>query len=284
VITLGYDMVEYPPRLWNPDCRTDIIHIDFLPTEVDRNYHPAVEVTGDIGHALWMLNERADEIAASGLDLDYQHRIRKLMLDDSNAHSDDDTRGSIRPQKAVWDLRDALGPEDILLSGVGAHKMWIARYYHCYEPNTCLIPNGFCAMGMPLPGAIAAAQAVSGRKVAAVAGDGDFLMNVQEMETARRLNSNITMVIWVDGAYGLIEWKQQREFGRHTDLSFGNPDWEQLASAFGWQGCFVRDSVDFKPALKDALAHDGPSLVALPIDYRENAALNRQMGDVDMPI
>lgn len=284
VITLGYDMVEYPPRLWNPDCRTDILHFDFEPAEVDRNYHPTVEVVGDIGHALWMMNQRTNEIGAGRFELDYQHRIRNLMIDDMNAHKDDDTKGSIRPQKAVWDLRDALKAEDILLSGVGAHKMWIARYYHCYEPNTCLIPNGFCAMGMPLPGAIAAAQVVDGRKIVGVAGDGDFLMNVQEMETARRLNSDITMVVWEDHAYGLISWKQEREFGRHTDVSFGNPDWEQLAAAFGWQGRFVRDAADFRPALDEALAHKGPTLIALPIDYRENDSLDKQVGGADMPI
>ena len=146
------------------------------------------------------------------------------------------------------------GADDILLSGVGAHKTWIARYFHCHEPNTCIIPNGFCSMGLALPGR-SPRLVHPERKVLGIAGDGDFLMNVQEMETARRLNADITMMVWDDGGYGLISWKQDNEFGTHTDLSFGNPDWEGLAQAFGWQGRHVRDSVDLRPALDEALAH-----------------------------
>ena len=184
-----------------------------------------------------------------------QRKCRERMLDDIAAHKDDDTEGSIRPQKALWDVRAALGPRDILLSGVGAHKMWIARYYQCDEPNTCIIPNGFCSMGLPLPGAIAAHLVHPDRKIFAIAGDGDFLMNVQEMETARRLNANITVMVWEDGGYGLIAWKQDNEFGNHTDLSFGNPSWLELAKAFGWHGQHVTRSKDLAPAIKSALAH-----------------------------
>ena len=144
----------------------------------------------------------------------------------SRRTTDDDTEGTIRPQKALWDVRQALGPQDILLCGVGAHKMWVGRYYHCHEPNTCLISNGFCSMGMPLPGAIAAHLVHPDRRIFVVTGDGDFLMNVQEMETAKRLGSDITVMVWEDHDYGLITWKQQTEFGRHMDMTFGNPDWQ----------------------------------------------------------
>ena len=181
-------------------------------------------------------------------------------------------------------MRRALGPNDILLSGVGAHKMWIGRYYHCHEPNTCLIPNGFCSMGMPLPGAIAAHLVYPDRKVFGIAGDGDFLMNVQEMETARRLDADITLMVWEDRGYGLIAWKQDNEFGEHTDLSFGNPDWLDLARAFGWHGRFVRDSADLAPAIGEALDHKGPALIVVPIDYRENALLTRRLGDIGCAI
>jgi acetolactate synthase-1/2/3 large subunit len=211
-------------------------------------------------------------------DFTRQREVRERMLEEIRAHAEDLTEGTIRPQKILWDVRQALGPDDILLSGVGAHKMWIARYFHCHEPNTCIIPNGFCSMGLALPGAIAAHLVHPERKILGVAGDGDFLMNVQEMETARRLNADITMMVWDDGGYGLISWKQDNEFGTHTDLSFGNPDWEGLAQAFGWQGRHVRDSVDLRPALDEALAHKGPSLIAVPVDYRENPLLTERLG------
>ncbi len=282
VITLGYDMVEYHPRLWNPNLDKNVIHIDFQPAEIDRFYHPQIELVGDLAHSLWMLNERLAADPGVTFNLSYQAATRKKMIADFEAHKDDNTKGSIRPQKAIWDTREVLGPSDILLSGVGAHKMWIARYYHCHEPNTCLIPNGFCSMGMPLPGVIAANMVHPDRKVMGIAGDGDFMMNVQEMETARRLNSDVTMMVWEDGGYGLISWKQENEFHRHTDLSFGNPNWLQLADAFGWHGQYVSDSADLKPALEAAVNHKGPSLLVIPIDYRENQKLSKRLGQIEV--
>lgn len=284
VIALGYDLVEYPPRLWNPDGTKPIVHIDFLPAEIDANYHPDVECVGDLAHTLWMLNERFEHDGPQSYDLDGQKAVRDRMLEEFRAHAEDRTEGSIRPQKALWDIREALGPEDILLSGVGAHKMWIGRYYPCDEPNTCIVPNGFCSMGMPLPGAIAAHLVLPERKIFAVTGDGDFLMNVQEMETARRLNSDITVMVWEDGGYGLISWKQDDEFGQHTDLSFGNPDWLGLATSFGWQGQYVENAADLSGAIGKALQHTGPSLIVIPIDYRENALLTRRLGEIGLTL
>ena len=285
VITLGYDMVEYHPHLWNPGCKTPILHIDFQPAEIDRNYHPECEMVGDVAHSLWMLNERVWRHRGElEFDLSTQRKVRARMTAELEEYSGDDTEGSIRPQKVLWDVREALGPNDILLSGVGAHKMWIARHYHCNEPNTCLIPNGFCSMGMPLPGSIAAHIVHPDRKVFAIAGDGDFMMNVQEMETARRMNSDITVMVWEDGGYGLISWKQDNEFNRHTDLAFGNPDWLKLAESFGWHGQYVPNSRDLKGAIANALAHEGPSLLVVPIDYRENALLTQRLGAIDVTI
>ncbi len=278
---MPYDLVEYPPRLWNPDGAKKIIHIDFLPAETDSRYTPEVEMVGDLAHGLWMLNKRVARDGAPEFDLTSQFEVRRRMLEDFGEYAEDDTEDTIRPQKALWDVREALGPSDVLLSGVGAHKMWIARYYQCHEPNTCLIPNGFCSMGMPLPGAIAAHITHPDRKIFAIAGDGDFMMNVQEMETARRLNADITVMVWEDGGYGLIAWKQEQEFGEHTDLAFGNPDWLGLAASFGWQGEYIDKSRDLRGAIDRALGQKGPSLIVLPIDYRENMALTKRLGDID---
>jgi acetolactate synthase-1/2/3 large subunit len=284
IITLGYDMVEYHPRLWNPTGNKDIIHADFLPAEIDAHYHPDTELVGDLAYTLERLADRVD--ACGGIDFrsSQQAAVREQMLKEIGAHRDDSTEGSIRPQKVLWDVRVALGPNDILLSDVGAHKMWIARYYQCHQPNTCLIPNGFCSMGFALPGVIAANLVYPDRKVLAICGDGGFMMNVQEMETAQRLGSDITVLVWEDKAYGLIAWKQEGEFGRHTDLSFGNPDWMKLADAFGWHGHHVENSAALAATLGQALHESGPSLVVVAIDYRENMLLSERLGNIVCPI
>ena len=284
VITLGFDMVEYHPFLWNPNRDKTIIHADFQPAEIDANYHPDVELVGDLAHTLWMLNERVTAQPALDFDFSGQKQVRADMWADIAEHAEDDTRGSIRPQKALWDAREVLGPNDLLLSDVGAHKMWIARHFQCHEPNTCLIPNGFCSMGFALPGAIAASLLDPDRRVLAIAGDGGFLMNVQEMETATRLGVSPVVMVWEDGGYGLIAWKQDNEFDRHTDLSFGNPDWLKLAEAFGWNGHRVENSVELKDTLEAAFNEDGPSLVVIPIDYRENQILTRKLGEITATI
>ena len=285
VITLGYDMVEYHPRLWNADVPHRIVHIDFIPAEIDDHYQIDVEVVGDLAHTLWMLNQRAHADGPERLDYDHgrARRAREEMQADLEEHKDDDTEGVIKPQKALWDARQVLGPHDILLSDVGAHKMWIARHYHCHEPNTCLIPNGFCSMGFALPGAIGAQLVYPDRRVLAVCGDGGFLMNVQEMETACRLHSNVVVMVWEDHAYGLIAWKQQNQFGRHTELSFGNPDFMKLAEAFGWHGHRCERSVDLRYTLEQAFTETGPSLVVIPIDYAENQKLTERLGNIVCP-
>lgn len=280
VITLGFDMVEYHPRLWNPDGNKRIIHADFLPAEVDENYLPEVEVVGDLAHFLWMLNERVSSKVKFDFDLVNQKAARDAMTADLEEFKDDRTEGLIRPQKALFDARTVLGPDDILLSDVGAHKMWIARHYHCHEPNTCLIPNGFCSMGFALPGAIAASLVYPDRKILGISGDAGFLMNVQEMETAKRIGANLVMLVWEDKEYGLIAWKQQNEFGRHTDLSFDNPEWMGLATAFGWGGHRCDNSADLLATLEAAFEEKGPSLVVIPIDYRENQLLTKKLGEI----
>ncbi|MFK8028835.1 MAG: acetolactate synthase large subunit [Gammaproteobacteria bacterium] len=284
VITLGFDMVEYHPHLWNAQKDKHILHADFLPAEIDEHYLPETEVVGDLAHALWMLNERIEEHGLPDYDFALQKRSRSRMQDDFAEYKDDQTDGSIRPQKALWDARQVMGAHDILLSDVGAHKMWIARHYQCHEPNTCLIPNGFCSMGFALPGAIAASIVEPDRRILGIAGDAGFLMNVQEMETAIRLNSNIVMMVWEDHAYGLIAWKQQTHFGHHTDLAFGNPDWKLLAQSFGWNGHCVDKSAELADVLENAFSETGPSLVVIPIDYRENQILTKKLGEIQCAI
>ncbi|HBC56203.1 MAG TPA: acetolactate synthase large subunit [Gammaproteobacteria bacterium] len=284
ILTLGYDMVEYPPSLWNPNRDKIIIHADFLPAEVDDHYNPEVECIGDLAATLTQLNKRLEVRPHLKFDLSQQAAVRRSMTEEIEAFKDDDADERIKPQKVLYDVRELLGPTDILLSDVGAHKMWIARYYQCDEPNTCLIPNGFCSMGFALPGAIAADLVYPDRKIMAICGDAGFLMNVQEMETARRLNSQLVVMVWNDGGHGLIKWKQENEFGRHTQLDFGNPHWLALAEAFSWNGHLISRSSEVKSVMQQALREPGPSLVVVPIDYRENQLLTQRLGDIQCPI
>ncbi len=280
VLTVGFDMVEYHPKSWNSDGDKRIVHADFIPGEIDEYFQPEVELIGDLAYTLTELLERFQASGDPGFDLSQQRAARRDMQAELAVHDDDDTKGSIRPQKMIADLRSVLGPDDVVLSDVGAHKMWMARHYHCHTPNTCLIPNGFCSMGFALPGAIAAALVHPDRNIVGVSGDGGFLMNVQEMETATRLGVPITMVVWEDRAYGLIAWKQENEFGRHSALEFQNPDWLQLASSFGWSGYRVDNSRDLQDTLRAAIADRKPSLLTLPIDYRENGLLTARLGEI----
>ena len=283
VISLGYDMVEYHPKRWNPNGEQRIVHADFIPAEIDEHYPLEVEVVGDLAHTLWMLNERVAALGPEKLEFDHSlaRETRALMKADFEEYAEDATEGAIKPQKALWDARQVLGPKDILLSDVGAHKMWTARYYHCHEPNTCLIPNGFCSMGFSLPGAIAASFVHPDRRILGISGDAGFLMNVQEMETARRFDRNITMLVWEDFEYGLIAFKQWRTFGHHTDLKFGNPEWVKFAESFGWNAFRCENSADLRETLERSFAAEGPSLVVIPIDYSETRKLSDRLGEID---
>ncbi len=276
VITVGYDLVEYHPRIWNRFGKKRIVHVDFLPAAVDSNYQLEAEVVGDVAHTLWMMNERLREDPIR-FDVPSQHKTREQMMTLFAEHKDDDAEGLLKPQKVLWDVRKAMGPDDIVLSDVGSHKMWVAQYYQCDEPNTCLIPNGFCSMGGALPGAMAAKLVHPGRRVLAICGDGGFLMNVQDLETAVRLGINIVVMVWEDKGYNLIEWKQQAEFGTHTNLSFGNPDFTMLAESFDCLGIRVEKSVELAPALDKAFTAHKPVVISLPIDYRENERLTDQL-------
>ncbi len=280
IITLGLDMVEYPPKLWNTDSAKPIIHADFLPAEIDENYHPTLELIGDLAKTISAIRHKIEERNYQVTERAVYSSCRQNLLSDFSEYDSDSDRETIRPQQVLSLVRKSLGPKDILLSDVGAHKMWIARHYHCHEPNTCLIPNGFCSMGFALPAAIAASIVEPEKRILGIAGDGGFLMNLQEMETARRLDSNLVMMVWEDKAFGLISWKQEDSYGHHTDLSFGNPDWLELASAFRWQGAYIKNSDELQEKLESALESSGPSLLVLPIDYRENQVLTKKLNDL----
>jgi acetolactate synthase-1/2/3 large subunit len=286
VICVGYDLVEYAPAWWNPDGTKRIVHIDTQPAEVDAQYQPRVELVGDIGVALAKLLEAALPGGIGGHNASERHASRETLVhaDLRTALLEDlevcvtDTGYPIKPQRAIYELRRALGPQDIVVSDVGAHKVWIARLYQAYEPNTVVISNGLAAMGISLPGAIAAKLVHPERKVVALCGDGGFLMNSQELETAKRIGAAVVVVVWRDDGYGLIDWKQRNEFGRPFAVEFGNPDFVDYARSFGIPGFRPTSADDLYPTLMRALEVDGPAVVDVPIDYRENVKLTERLG------
>ena len=281
VITLGYDMVEYHPKLWSRNSEAKIIHIDFEAAEIDECYIPEVEVVGDLAHSLSVLNNIIDKEGIKSYDFKYVKKMRAEIKEDYEHYKDDEQKGLIKPQKFLYDLRKFLNKDDILISDVGAHKMWIARNYPCYEPNTCIIPNGFCSMGYALPAVIAASLINNDHKIFSICGDAGFLMNLQEMETAKRLNSNFVVIIWEDKSYGLIKWKQQVQFGRSTELDFDNPDWEKLAKSFDWNYIYEDDSSNIFNKLEETNSLKGPTLFVIPIDYSENEKLTELLGTLE---
>ena len=287
VVAVGYDLVEYAPAFWNPRRDKTIIHIDFNSAEIDRDYPVAVDIVADLADALWQINEELDRRFDGKLplfDIAKRQKLRAHIADDL-AFEQSDGSFPMKPQRILSDVRACLGPADILLSDVGAHKMWVARYYQCEEPNTCLISNGFCAMGFALPGAMGAKLAHPDQRVMAICGDAGFLMNVQDLETAARIGLNVVVVIWIDGEYGLIKWKQENQFdGRHSDLAFNNPDFEMLARSFGIWGRTLDGPGQLTDALDEAFAQTGPAMIAVPVDYRENRKLTQRLGNIACPI
>ena len=279
VITVGYDMVEYSPSKWNPDRGKKIIHIDSLQSEVDADYIPEVEIVGDIRQSLTTLREAAQPLSSS----DTFSQLREIILGELKQYAND-TSMPIKPQKVLADLRQALGPDDILVSDVGSHKLWVARMYPAQRPNTVVISNGFASMGISIPGAIAAKLAHPNKKVVAVVGDGAFMMNFHELETAKRLGLPFVVMVWVDGSYGMVEWNQRRRYGHSFGVHFDNPDFVQLAQSFGIHGFKPKNGSDLLPLLKQALELDTPSLIEIPIDYSQNQWLTDHMGQVTQAI
>lgn len=282
VVCIGYDIVEYSPRFWNPDGDKKIIHIDFEPAEVDYWYDPEVEVIGDIASSLWELNERIDPSFDRNRG-SFALKFREAILGDIHEH-DQSSAFPFKPQKVIHDVRRVMGDNDILISDVGAHKLWIARMYVVHEPNTCIISNGFASMGIALPGGIAAKLVYPERRVMTISGDGGFLMNVQELETAIRLGVSTVNMIWSDGTFGLIEWHQEKKFGAPFGTRFGNPDWVAMAESFGAKGIKVNKGDDLVEVLERAFAHNGPVIVDCPVDYSENIKLTQRLGQLVCPV
>lgn len=275
IIAIGYDIVEFSPAKWNLSGEKRILHIDTRSAHINKLYQPCIEVIGDISESLNQIVYRCTRDD----EPEWALKIKKAMIKEHSRY-DEDTSFPLKPQRIIADIRKALGKSDILVSDVGAHKMWIARQYHCYEPNTCLISNGFATMGIAVPGAIAAKLIYPEKKVLAVTGDGGFLMNSQELETAKRLGISIVVLIFRDSGYGLIKWKQDDRFGKHCYVDFNNPDFVKYAESFGIRGYSVSEAEELLPVLEEAFKADTSTVIDCPVDYSENTKLTKELYNI----
>ena len=264
VIGVGYDMVECAPSKWNVRPGTKIIHIACEPADVNKRYQPDAELVGDISNSLQKIlniTEREEEPV-------FALQLKERMVKEQ--------------EEMAADVRKIMGKEDIVLSDVGAHKMWIARHYHCYEPNTCLISNGFASMGFSVPGAISAKMLYPERRVLAICGDGGFMMNNQELETAVREKVPFVTLIWEDEAYGLIKWKEQEQFGDSCYVDFTNPDFKMMAESMHCKGYEVHSAQELIPTLEEAFAQKVPAVVVVKVDYSENMKLSAHLKEITL--
>jgi acetolactate synthase-1/2/3 large subunit len=273
VIAIGYDLVEHAPKHWNPRKDKKIIVIDSVPAEIDEYFQPEVELVGDLYHVLSRLAEEGRDVPHSG----GSQRLRDVVLGRFEAAKDDD-QFPMQPPRALWEIRKVLGRNDILVSDVGLHKLWIARMFPAHEPNTVIIANGLAGMGFAVPCGIAAKLVHPDRKVVTVNGDGGFMMNVQELETAMRLKTPVVNVVWENRQFGSIVWKQDKKFGRHFGVDFTNPDFVKLAESFGMPARRCDSVSSVGENLRWALGLDAPSLIVVPIDYSLDVAISEELG------
>lgn len=276
LVCVGYDLQEFDPVRINPNADKKIIHISSYAAEVDAHYPVAVGIESNLSMAL-------DELAKGVRSKEEVKAENRKIVDLLRAELEEGARDDsfpVKPQRIVSDTRLALGDSDIVLVDTGALKMWMARLYPTFKPNTCLISNGLSTMAFALPGAIAVKLAYPERKVLAAAGDGGFLMLGSELETAVREHVPIVVLIWEDQAYGLIKWKMDLELGHHSSVDFQNVNFVKYAESFGAKGYRISHADELLPTLKSALEDDAVSVIVCPVDYSENMELTEKLGSL----
>jgi acetolactate synthase-1/2/3 large subunit len=275
VIAIGYDIAEYAPEFWNANKDHKIIHIDFQQAEVYEYYQPEVEIVADVSATLWELNKRNNN-GDLKFDQEWYKSVRKRIIDDLESYELKEGEPFTVPG-VLQVIRELMSPGDLLLSDVGSHKMWVGRNYPVYEPNSVLISNGFASMGIALPGGLAAKLARPDKQVVSVMGDGGFMMNSQEIETACRIGIGYTIIVFNDNDYGLIAWKQYS----HTRKTFGtgltNPDFKKYAESFGIPAYAPKSLDELKGNLKKAITSQELCLVEIPIQPKVNYELSEKL-------
>ncbi|MBM3896987.1 MAG: acetolactate synthase large subunit [Thaumarchaeota archaeon] len=279
VISIGYDLVEYAPRFWNPNVDKKIIHIDSTHSETDTHFRTIIDLKGDIKETLKLLAT----VCKFRSDSSYTTKLKRYITSELEDHKDDNAY-PLNPQKIVYDIRETLDEDDILISDVGMHKIWISRLYPAYRPNTVLVSNGLASMGVALPGAIAAKLVHPDKKIIAACGDGGFLMSLHELETAKRLGLALVLLVFNDSRYSQVEWKQLNKYGRSFNVEFTNPDFVKLAESFSVNGIRIEKAEDLQGILKEATKSSSISIIDVPVGTKENLFLSEKLGNTVCPV
>ena len=274
IINVGHDVIEKPPFFMRTGG-ADVIHVSFRSAEVDPVYFPQIEVVGDIANAIWQIKEHI--MAQPNWDFSRMMKARTAEIEHAASLSGD-MRCPIYPPYLVEQIRQLMPSNGIICLDNGVYKIWFARNYHAHMPNTVLLDNALATMGAGLPSAMASAMVYPDRKVMAICGDGGFMMNSQEMETAIRLKLNITVLILNDSSYGMIRWKQANMGFKDWGLTYNNPDFVKYAEVYGASGHRVTSAKQLPELLKSCLDTPGVHLVDCPIDYSDNdRILNKEI-------
>lgn len=277
IINVGHDVVEKPPFFMRPGGR-HVIHVNFSAAAVDPVYFPQVEVVGDIANSIWEINERLER--SSSWDFDFFVRVGRAVREHVTKGALDD-RFPVDPRRLVADVRNVMPDDGVIALDNGVYKIWFARNYPARQPNTVLLDNALATMGAGLPSAMAAKIVHPNRRVMAICGDGGFLMNSQELETAVRLGLDLVVLVLNDGAYGMIRWKQANLGFADFGLEFGNPDFVKYAESYGAHGHRAASAKDVAAVLDRAFNAGGVHLVDVPVDYTENdRILNREIAEL----
>lgn len=274
LIMVGHDIAEKPPIVLAGGKK--VVHINFSPAEIDDVYVPTHEIVGDISHSLWMMTEN---VQVKSWDFSYFFKVRDALRDHIALYAGE-ANFPMRPERVVADLRKALLHDGILSLDNGMYKIWIARNYLATSQNSVLLDNALATMGAGLPQGIVAKMLNPDKKVVVVAGDGGIMMNIAELETAKRLGVSLVVLILNDSGYGMIKWKQQQMGLLDFGLSFENPDFMKLAESFGAKGYRITSAEEFLPTLKQALDEDGINIIDCPVDYSQNVVrLDQELKD-----
>jgi acetolactate synthase-1/2/3 large subunit len=277
IVTVGYDIVEYPPSVWNESRAKRIVHIDFRAAEPDSYYAPEVEVLGDVSASIRGLADRLEgNLRPQAALARLREAVAARIFERACPRCYPPT-----PRRIVYDVREVLDRQDVVCLDNGMYKIWFARHFRTFQENTLLLDNALATMGAGLASAMAACIAYPERKILAVVGDGGFLMNLQDLETAVRLRQDLVILVVRDDAYGMIRWKQEATGLPDFGMTYGNPDFVQLAEAFGAHGMRLEEGADLRLLLREAFTHGGVVLIDCPIDYTPNQELS---GDRDAEI
>jgi acetolactate synthase I/II/III large subunit len=271
VITIGYDTVEYDPSLWNHGFERDIIHVDVLASDIDKDYKPAIELTGSISATLHALTNQVTP-RTRGKEKAFLAEIAQQRKEFAGYAME--LHGSpIHPARLVWELQSFVDEDTTVCLDMGSFHIWLARHLYSFRPRQVLMTNGQQTLGVGLPWGIAASLVRPNEKIISISGDGGFLFSVMELETAVRLKCNLVHLVWIDGHYDMVRFQEVAKYGRSSGVDFGPVDFVKLAESFGAAGLKIDRPDEIAPTLNKALAIEGPVVVAIPVDYQDNHRL-----------